>query len=246
MRLTYRFLLWLLALLRFLPNALTVARMITITPALGVLFLWAFVAYYEVVPSPEPYLPWNISVPLAGLILTAGGWASDGLDGWLAKTFGWESAWGAKYDPLADKWFTYTGFAIVPLHYGLGFYLIWLAGFGYLIHLYSRQTTAWRREGKILCANPWARRKSGVLFAVQLTFMAGIYLGGSWWMLSFPLAFVGSCVALVMCAHAYDDYQIAIREDERSRAAQLAQEERQSAPLNLPSADVIPFRSKVA
>jgi cardiolipin synthase len=68
--------------LRWLPNAVTVLRMVLAAPLLLALgagrYGWAF---------------WIAVV--AGL--------SDGLDGWLAKRFGWRSPAGGVLDPLADK-----------------------------------------------------------------------------------------------------------------------------------------------
>jgi cardiolipin synthase len=68
--------------LRWLPNAVTVLRMLLAAPLLLALgagrYGWAF---------------W-IAV-LAGL--------SDGIDGWLAKRYGWRSEFGGLLDPLADK-----------------------------------------------------------------------------------------------------------------------------------------------
>jgi cardiolipin synthase len=68
--------------LRWLPNAVTVLRMVLAAPLLIALgagrYGWAF---------------W-IAV-LAGL--------SDGVDGWLAKRYDWRSEFGGLVDPLADK-----------------------------------------------------------------------------------------------------------------------------------------------
>ena len=69
-------------ILRHLPNLITVLRFVLIVPVvlslLGGEFRWGL-AFFAI----------------AGL--------SDGLDGWLARHFGWTSRFGAVADPLADK-----------------------------------------------------------------------------------------------------------------------------------------------
>jgi cardiolipin synthase len=68
--------------LRQLPNAITVARMLMV-PAL----LWCLHAgKYD-----------------AALWIAVIAGASDAIDGWLAKRFGWQSWLGGVLDPLADK-----------------------------------------------------------------------------------------------------------------------------------------------
>ncbi|MEJ2131636.1 MAG: CDP-alcohol phosphatidyltransferase family protein [Gammaproteobacteria bacterium] len=71
-----------MGVLRHLPNLITVVRFILIVPVVWCLlaaeFRWALACF-----------------AVAGL--------SDGLDGWLARTFGWTSRFGAVADPLADK-----------------------------------------------------------------------------------------------------------------------------------------------
>lgn len=68
--------------LSFLPNLLTIARMIVVPPIVWLLlvgqFQWALV-----------------------LAIFAG--VSDLLDGWLARRFNWQSRFGSFADPLADK-----------------------------------------------------------------------------------------------------------------------------------------------
>lgn len=68
--------------MKHLPNVLTLLRMGAALP-----LFWCIVAGHELAAF------W--------VALVAG--ASDGLDGWLAKRFGWTSRLGAILDPLADK-----------------------------------------------------------------------------------------------------------------------------------------------
>jgi cardiolipin synthase (CMP-forming) len=67
---------------RWLPNAICVLRMLLAAP-----IVFALLA---------------ANYPLT-LLLFAVAAASDGLDGWLAKTFGWTSRLGKILDPIADK-----------------------------------------------------------------------------------------------------------------------------------------------
>jgi cardiolipin synthase len=68
--------------LRWLPNAITIGRMV-----LALLLLWALATAQFVLAF------W--------LAIVAG--ASDAVDGWLARRFRWKSPAGGLLDPLADK-----------------------------------------------------------------------------------------------------------------------------------------------
>ena len=68
--------------LRWLPNAITIGRMVLALPLLWALAMGQFLLAF-----------W--------LAVVAG--ASDALDGWLAKRFQWHSPSGGLLDPLADK-----------------------------------------------------------------------------------------------------------------------------------------------
>ncbi len=75
--------------LSFLPNLLTVARMLVVPPMVWLLL----VGQYQ----------WALA-----LAVFAG--VSDLLDGWLARRFSWQSRWGGIYDPLADKLLMMAGY----------------------------------------------------------------------------------------------------------------------------------------
>ena len=86
--------------LRWLPNAICIARMLLVAPIVAALLA----GRYEIALL---------------LILVAG--ASDGLDGFLAKTFDWQTELGGLLDPAADKlllvsvFLTLTYVGLVPL-----------------------------------------------------------------------------------------------------------------------------------
>ena len=87
----------------WLPNAISIMRIILILPIL-VLFVnnefgWALVLF-----------------GIAGL--------SDGIDGWLAKTYGWQSRLGGFLDPAGDKLLVAWSFGTLAY---LGHIPVWLA-----------------------------------------------------------------------------------------------------------------------
>ena len=86
--------------LAWLPNALSIARLLLAIPCAFALLT----GRYELT-----------------LLLFGFAAVSDGLDGWLAKTFGWSSRAGKILDPIADKLLLVTAFvslawiALVPV-----------------------------------------------------------------------------------------------------------------------------------
>ncbi|MDR3388671.1 MAG: CDP-alcohol phosphatidyltransferase family protein [Rudaea sp.] len=70
------------SLWRHLPNALTLMRMLLVVP-----LAWMIrEAHFD-----------------AAVLVAAAAGASDALDGWLAKRYGWQSWLGGVLDPIADK-----------------------------------------------------------------------------------------------------------------------------------------------
>ncbi len=89
--------------LRWLPNAISLLRIVLIAPIL----------YYIVAARYDLAL---------ALFFIAG--FSDGLDGYLAKTFNWNTRLGALLDPIADKLLV-AGAFVTLAHQGL--LPVWLA-----------------------------------------------------------------------------------------------------------------------
>ena len=88
---------------RWLPNAISILRIALIPP---ILYLVASDAYF----------------PALLLFLLAA--VSDGIDGWLAKRFGWFTRLGALLDPVADKLLIAGMFITLT---AAGFLPVWLA-----------------------------------------------------------------------------------------------------------------------
>ena len=86
-----------------LPNVITVLRILLVIPT-GWLLLET--RYVEAL----------------GLMAVAG--ASDALDGWMARRFGWMSQFGAAMDPVADKLLVAVTFIIFTVQ---GYIPIWVA-----------------------------------------------------------------------------------------------------------------------
>ncbi len=108
--------------LRYLPNLITCIRFILIGP-----ILWALLMQY--------YLLAFYLFLIAGL--------SDGLDGLLARFFGWTTHLGALLDPLADKLLLMGSFIVLTYLQQIPFWLtafvigrdIWIMG-GALVYRY--------------------------------------------------------------------------------------------------------------
>ena len=81
-------------ILRQIPNALTLARLVLIAPFLVFIYQHAYVnAFYTFI--------------LAGF--------TDGLDGWLARMFQWQSPFGSFVDPVADKLLIVSSFVSLAI-----------------------------------------------------------------------------------------------------------------------------------
>ncbi len=94
-----------LIILRQIPNTLTVARLVLIAPFLVYLFHHEYVnAFYILI--------------LAGF--------TDGLDGWLARCFHWQSAFGSFVDPMADKLLIASSFISLAIIGSIPWWLVML------------------------------------------------------------------------------------------------------------------------
>jgi phosphatidylglycerophosphate synthase len=94
--------------LGWLPNAICVLRMLLVVPLMIALL-------------GEHYAAAVILLVVAG--------ASDGLDGFLAKTFGWQTRLGSLLDPAADKLLLVSVFVGLACQLGFVFFAMTSAGF---------------------------------------------------------------------------------------------------------------------
>ncbi|KTD15034.1 CDP-alcohol phosphatidyltransferase family protein [Legionella israelensis] len=90
-------------ILKYIPNALTFFRLILIVPFLVFLHQQEYIyAFYIFI--------------IAGL--------TDGLDGWLARHFHWQTVFGSMIDPLADKLLVVCSFISLALLGSLPWWLV--------------------------------------------------------------------------------------------------------------------------
>lgn len=90
-------------MLKHIPNLLTAVRLVLIIPFLLLLY------HHEYVIAFYLYL-------LAGF--------TDGLDGWLARQYNWQSTFGSFIDPLADKLLIASSFISLALIGSLPWWLV--------------------------------------------------------------------------------------------------------------------------
>jgi cardiolipin synthase len=91
-------------LLRQIPNAITVVRVLMVAPTAWCLWTGRYVD--------------------ALILMTVAG-ASDAVDGWLARRFDWGSRFGEALDPLADKLLVGALFVVLTIR---GHLPLWVAG----------------------------------------------------------------------------------------------------------------------
>lgn len=155
-------------MMRHLPNAITSLR-ILLTPWIGVL-----VARGE----------WRTA-----FWLTLGAGLSDGLDGWLARRFSWQSRLGAYLDPISDK------ALLATLFLGLGFVGAlpwWMVGLAFGRDLMILAFAAYGMTTKGLRNFPpsiWGKLST----ALQMLLCGGAVLRGAW-----PEMFLASWVPAVL------------------------------------------------
>lgn len=115
--------------LSILPNLLTVARILAVPPLVWLLLAGQY--------------SWALALAIA-----AG--ASDLVDGWLARRFGWQSRFGGLADPLADKVLMLASYLTLAWLSELPWWLVWLilardlvivVG-GYVYHVRFERVTA--------------------------------------------------------------------------------------------------------
>ena len=176
--------------LAWLPNALSVGRILLVGPAVYLLLNEAYVA-------------------TLALFFVAG--VSDGVDGWLAKRFNWASRLGAFLDAAADKLLMAAMF--VSLGW-LGIVPWWLVGLIFLRDL-CIVTGAWfsRRHLPDYRVRPFFTSK--VNTAVQIVFVLVVIADAAWNLLAPELmsaaVTVSALSVLVSGLHYLHDWLRALR-----------------------------------
>lgn len=144
--------------LAWLPNAITVARMVLVWP------LWLALA-------DDEYGRALLIAFVAGL--------SDALDGWLAKRFGWTSRLGGLLDPVADKLLLATAFVGLAWHGHLPLWLVVLVVGRDVVILGG--ATVWQLRFGRLEAAPTLVSKATTFMQIVLVLsvLAQLALGGA-------------------------------------------------------------------
>ncbi|MCG8667946.1 MAG: CDP-alcohol phosphatidyltransferase family protein, partial [Pseudomonadales bacterium] len=112
-------------ILKSIPNALTVMRILLVIP-----FVWVLL---------------NEQYQLALLLLFIAG-ASDGLDGFLARHYGWYSWFGSVADPIADKILLVVSYIVLGYMGHLPLWLVCLV-VGRDILIFSGAFAYWKMVG---------------------------------------------------------------------------------------------------
>ncbi len=194
----------------WIPNAITILRGIVAAFGIAILFIWEFLARRYGITGPEILGHYGLWI----FILATSGACSDGVDGFLARTFarfGWQTEWGAHADAYSDK---FLGLALlfgVPLHFPVGTYLFVYAFAGTGIIAYASKTTRMRRRGEIKKPNSIAQEKTFILMAIKVFITAVIAVEDRMnpWLQEAALwvGTIGLVVALVYCAYALEQYK---------------------------------------
>lgn len=144
--------------LKYLPNIITIARILAIFPL--------------------AWLMWHKEYKVALLVAFFAG-ISDGLDGFLAKKFNWQGWLGGVLDPLADKFLMFSCYAVFALQ---GIIPAWLFLMVVLrdVVIVAGVTYYHFKVGKIEKANPtWASKVNTalqiLLILVLLLSYSGMY-----------------------------------------------------------------------
>ena len=153
------------------------------------------------------------------LMLFAVAAASDGLDGWLAKTFGWTSRLGGILDPIADKLLLVT---VIVMLVVCGLVPLWLAASVVLrdVVIVGGATAYHFLIGR-LDAHPTAVSKLNTL--VQLSFVLIVIAAAAWPAVPRPLVIALGAATFVTTVVSGIDYvltysRLAWRESHRSTA----------------------------
>ena len=183
---------------RWIPNAICVVRIVLIAPVALTLLRGDYTTT---------------------LLLFALAAASDGLDGWLAKNFGWTSRLGGILDPIADKLLLVTVIVMLAV---CGLVPVWLAASVVLREVVIvGGATAYHFLIGRLDAHPTIVSKLNTL--VQLSFVLLVIAAAAWAAVPRPLVIALGAATFVTTVVSGIDYvltyaRLAWRESHRKAA----------------------------
>lgn len=163
------------SMLRHLPNALTVGRLLLVLP-LG----WAVLGGRD-----------GMALALAAV---AG--ASDALDGWLARRCGWESVLGAWLDPAADKLLLASGFVALSMVGAVPWWLTLLVLGRDVVIVAGALAYHWLRERLVVAPSRISKLNTGVQIGFLLLVLAGRASG----LRAGPALLIWLVAALTLCS----------------------------------------------
>ena len=140
---------------RWLPNALTVGRILAVPPLVFLLLTEQF--------------------PLALAVAVFAG-VSDLLDGWLARRFGWTSRFGSLADPAADKLLMMASYLTLAWLSFLPWWLVFLVIFRDLVIVIGGWV--YHRWFEHLEAQPTQLSRFNTFAQVSLMWYVLVYLAG--------------------------------------------------------------------
>lgn len=146
------------AYLRYIPNMITIARMLALLP-----LVW---------------LMWHKDYKGALLVAVMAG-ASDGLDGFLAKKYNWQGWLGGILDPLADKLMMLCCYSVFVLQGVIPVWLYCLVVARDVVIVLGASYYHFR-VGKIKQAQPTFISKSNTVLQILLILVLLISLSGLW------------------------------------------------------------------
>jgi cardiolipin synthase len=146
------------AYLRYIPNMITIARMVALVP-----LVW---------------LMWHKDYKGALLVAVIAG-ASDGLDGFLAKKYNWQGWLGGILDPLADKLMMLCCYSVFVLQGVIPVWLYCMVVARDVVIVLGASYYHFR-IGKIEQAQPTFISKTNTVLQILLILVLLISLSGLW------------------------------------------------------------------
>ena len=169
--------------LRQLPNALTVARMVLVLP-----LIWTL----------------NKGMYATALWIAVVAGATDALDGWIAKRFGWQTWLGGVLDPVADKLLLVASFTGLWLAAAVPGWLLALV-IGRDLAIVGGAIAYNALIGPIEGNPTWVGKATT---AAQIALVLVLLVGLAWTPLSEGVRFTGICLVAALTLASGIDYVV--------------------------------------